>query len=63
MLKALLCKLNFQHDWHVEHTEDGTLYSAASVVAKTMTAEAAGLARQGLGQVRLGWRNAASLQV
>ena len=26
MLKALLCKLNIQHDWHVEHTEDGSLY-------------------------------------
>lgn len=27
MLKALLCKLNIQHDWHVEHAEDGSLYS------------------------------------
>ncbi len=26
MLKALLCKLNIQHQWHVEHTEDGSLY-------------------------------------
>jgi len=27
MLKALLCKLNIQHDWHVEHAEDGSLQS------------------------------------
>ena len=27
MRKALLCKLNIQHDWHVEHAEDGSLYS------------------------------------
>ncbi len=26
MRKALLCKLNIQHDWHVEH-EDGSPYS------------------------------------
>jgi hypothetical protein len=26
MLKALLRKLHIQHDWHVEHTEDGALY-------------------------------------
>ena len=26
MLKALLCKLNIQHDWHVEHADDGGLY-------------------------------------
>ncbi|MDP9695977.1 UNVERIFIED_ORG: hypothetical protein J2X79_003555 [Arthrobacter globiformis] len=26
MIKALLCKLNIRHEWHVEHTEDGSLY-------------------------------------
>jgi hypothetical protein len=26
MLKALLCKLNIHHQWHVEHAEDGSLY-------------------------------------
>ncbi|WP_172804282.1 hypothetical protein [Arthrobacter sp. QXT-31] len=26
MLKALMCKLNIRHEWHVEHTEDGSLY-------------------------------------
>ena len=26
MLKALLCKLNIQHDWQVEHADDGGLY-------------------------------------
>jgi hypothetical protein len=27
MRKALLCKLNIKHDWHVEHAEDGSPYS------------------------------------
>jgi hypothetical protein len=26
MLQALMCKLNIRHEWHVEHTEDGSLY-------------------------------------
>jgi len=26
MIKALLCKLNIQHDWHTEHADDGALY-------------------------------------
>jgi hypothetical protein len=26
MFKALLCKLNIRHEWHVEHAEDGSLY-------------------------------------
>lgn len=26
MFKALLCKLNIQHDWRTEHAEDGALY-------------------------------------
>jgi hypothetical protein len=26
MFKALLCKLNLRHEWHVQHTEDGSLY-------------------------------------
>lgn len=26
MLKALLCKLNLQHNWHMETTEDGGRY-------------------------------------
>ncbi len=26
MLKALLCRLNLQHDWHIEHTDDGAIY-------------------------------------
>jgi hypothetical protein len=26
MIKALLCKLNIRHDWHIEHTDDGALY-------------------------------------
>lgn len=26
MLKALLCKLNVRHDWHVEHADDGSIY-------------------------------------
>jgi hypothetical protein len=25
-MKALLCKLNISHKWHVEHAEDGSLY-------------------------------------
>ncbi|TLM73120.1 hypothetical protein FDW81_10600 [Pseudarthrobacter sp. NamB4] len=27
MRKALMCKLNIHHAWHVEHSEDGSLYS------------------------------------
>jgi len=26
VFKALLCKLNIRHDWHVEHADDGALY-------------------------------------
>lgn len=26
MLKALLCKLNISHKWHVEDAEDGSSY-------------------------------------
>lgn len=26
MIRALLCKLNIRHDWHVEHAEDGSVY-------------------------------------
>lgn len=26
MLKALLCKLNLRHDWHIETTDDGGRY-------------------------------------
>jgi hypothetical protein len=26
MFKALLCKLNLGHDWHIETTEDGGRY-------------------------------------
>ncbi|YAK89438.1 hypothetical protein ACUUMA_03375 [Paenarthrobacter nitroguajacolicus] len=26
MLKKLMCKLNLGHDWHAEHTEDGSRY-------------------------------------
>lgn len=26
MLKALLCKLNLRHDWHIQSTEDGGRY-------------------------------------
>lgn len=26
MFKALMCKLNISHKWHLEHTEDGNLY-------------------------------------
>lgn len=28
MIQALLCKLNLRHHWHVEHAEDGGLYTA-----------------------------------
>jgi hypothetical protein len=27
MIQALLCKLNLRHHWHVEHAEDGGLYT------------------------------------
>jgi hypothetical protein len=26
MIQALLCKLNLQHEWHIEHAEDGAMY-------------------------------------
>ena len=26
MLKTWLCKLNLQHEWHIEHADDGALY-------------------------------------
>jgi hypothetical protein len=34
MIKALLCKLNIRHDWHVEHTEDGSLYKRCLTCGK-----------------------------
>lgn len=26
MFKAVLCKLNIRHEWHVNHAEDGSVY-------------------------------------
>jgi hypothetical protein len=26
MIRALVCKLNLRHEWHGEHTDDGSLY-------------------------------------
>ncbi|MEV4953408.1 hypothetical protein MRBLAR21_001877 [Paenarthrobacter nitroguajacolicus] len=26
MLRKLMCKLNLGHQWHVEHTDDGSRY-------------------------------------
>ena len=34
MLKALMCKLNIRHEWHVEHTEDGSRYRRCRLCGK-----------------------------
>lgn len=34
MLKALLCKLDISHTWHVEHAEGGSLYKLCLAVEK-----------------------------
>ena len=42
MLKALLCKLNIQHDWHTEHADDGALYRRCKRCGKDDDSEGGG---------------------
>jgi hypothetical protein len=34
MIQALLCKLNIRHEWHDEHTEDGSRYRRCRLCGK-----------------------------
>lgn len=34
MLKSLLCRLNFRHEWHREFTEDGNRYKRCARCGK-----------------------------
>ncbi|GAB3550861.1 hypothetical protein GCM10027404_18890 [Arthrobacter tumbae] len=54
MLKALLCKLNIKHDWHIEPADDGTLYTRCKRCGKDDESGAGGTSTVGGAWIGMG---------